>query len=39
MRFGIVTDAGCSLPPEICREKGILPMPVCDLHGSVVLRK
>ena len=24
---------------EFCREKGILPMPVCDLHGSVVLRK
>lgn len=22
-----------------CREKGILPMPVCDLHGSVILRK
>lgn len=22
-----------------CAEKGILPMPVCDLHGSVVLRK
>lgn len=22
-----------------CREKGLLPMPVCDLHGSVVLRK
>ncbi len=24
---------------EFCGEKGILPMPVCDLHGSVVLRK
>ncbi len=24
---------------EFCREKGLLPMPVCDLHGSVVLRK
>ena len=24
---------------EFCAEKGILPMPVCDLHGSVVLRK
>ena len=24
---------------EFCREKGILPMPVCDLHGSAVLRK
>mgnify|MGYP002854405800 CR=1 FL=1 len=24
---------------EFCREKAILPMPVCDLHGSVVLRK
>lgn len=22
-----------------CAETGILPMPVCDLHGSVVLRK
>ena len=22
-----------------CVEKGILPMPVCDLHGSVILRK
>jgi len=22
-----------------CRENGLLPMPVCDLHGSVVLRK
>lgn len=22
-----------------CAEKGILPMPVCDLHGSVILRK
>ena len=24
---------------DFCCEKGILPMPVCDLHGSVVLRK
>ena len=24
---------------EFCRELKILPMPVCDLHGSVVLRK
>lgn len=24
---------------EFCAEKAILPMPVCDLHGSVVLRK
>ncbi|MCR5089238.1 MAG: class I SAM-dependent methyltransferase [Oscillospiraceae bacterium] len=24
---------------EFCREQGLLPMPVCDLHGSVVLRK
>ena len=24
---------------EFCSEKGLLPMPVCDLHGSVVLRK
>ena len=24
---------------EFCREKGLLPMPVCDLHGSVALRK
>ena len=24
---------------KFCAEKGILPMPVCDLHGSVVLRK
>ena len=24
---------------EFCRKEGILPMPVCDLHGSVVLRK
>ena len=24
---------------EFCTEKGLLPMPVCDLHGSVVLRK
>ncbi len=24
---------------EFCREKGLLPMPVCDLHGSVVLRR
>ena len=22
-----------------CREKGLLPIPVCDLHGSVILRK
>ena len=24
---------------EFCNEKNILPMPICDLHGSVVLRK
>ena len=24
---------------EFCREKELLPMPVCDLHGSAVLRK
>lgn len=24
---------------EFCAEKCILPMPVCDLHGSVILRK
>ena len=24
---------------EFCGEKGLLPMPVCDLHGSVVVRK
>ena len=24
---------------EFCTERGLLPMPVCDLHGSVVLRK
>ena len=24
---------------EFCRKNGLLPMPVCDLHGSVVLRK
>ncbi len=24
---------------EFCRERGILPMPVCDLHGSAVIRK
>lgn len=24
---------------EFCGEKGLLPMPVCDLHGSAVLRK
>ena len=24
---------------EFCRERGLLAMPVCDLHGSVVLRK
>ena len=24
---------------EFCREKGMIPMPVCDLHGSIVLRK
>ena len=24
---------------EFCAEKGILTMPVCDLHGSVILRK
>ena len=24
---------------EFCEEKKLLPMPVCDLHGSVVLRK
>ena len=24
---------------EFCREKALLPTPVCDLHGSVILRK
>ncbi len=24
---------------EFCAARGLLPMPVCDLHGSVVLRK
>ena len=24
---------------EFCAERGIYPMPVCDLHGSVVIRK
>ena len=24
---------------EFCREMGIIPMPICDLHGSVILRK
>lgn len=24
---------------EFCRERGLLPTPVCDLHGSVILRK
>ena len=24
---------------EFCGERGLLPMPVCDLHGSVVLRR
>ena len=24
---------------EFCTERGLLPLPVCDLHGSVVLRK
>ena len=24
---------------EFCRERALLPMPVCDLHGSAVLRK
>ena len=24
---------------EFCAERGLLPMPVCDLHGSVVLRR
>ena len=24
---------------EFCAGRGLLPMPVCDLHGSVVLRK
>lgn len=24
---------------EFCNENGLLPMPICDLHGSVVLRK
>ena len=24
---------------EFCTERGLLPMPVCDMHGSVVLRK
>ena len=24
---------------EFCRARGLLPLPVCDLHGSVVLRR
>lgn len=24
---------------EFCREKAVLPLPVCDLHGSVILRR
>ena len=24
---------------EFCGERGLLPLPVCDLHGSAVLRK
>lgn len=24
---------------DFCNERGILPLPVCDLHGSVVIRK
>ncbi len=24
---------------EFCHTRGLLPMPICDLHGSVVLRK
>ena len=24
---------------EFCRARGLLPVPVCDLHGSVILRK
>ena len=32
------TGAGKAVQ-EFCREKTLLPMPVCDLHGSVVLRK
>ena len=24
---------------DFCAERGLLPMPVCDLHGSVVLRR
>ena len=24
---------------DFCREQGIFPMPVCDLHGSLVLRR
>ena len=24
---------------EFCNEKGLLPVPVCDLHGSVIIRK
>ena len=24
---------------EFCAQRGLLPMPVCDLHGSAVLRK
>lgn len=24
---------------EFCAKEGLLPMPVCDLHGSVILRK
>lgn len=32
------TGAGKAVK-EFCRERGLLAMPVCDLHGSVVLRK
>lgn len=24
---------------EFCAENDLLPMPVCDLHGSAVIRK
>ena len=32
------TGAGKAVQ-EFCKEKAILPLPVCDLHGSAVLRK
>ena len=32
------TGAGKAVK-EFCLEEGILPVPVCDLHGSVLLRK